>query len=129
MKYLDCIELLNLAYQLLRPEQRDQVPVSKLMELEMLVNQAYRRTDSQEVRTMLSDISAAVGLARQNAAIQYLPANMKEAFVAGIQKCMSTVCELAWAYYMEHDVPEDQEALLRIVVEYHFLQGDDISDC
>lgn len=126
MKYLDCIELLSLALSQLRQGQRDQVPVSKLTELTLLVNQAYRRTDSQQLRTMLSDINNAISLAQQNAAIQYLPAAMKEAFVQGLQKCMAHVCTQAWDYYTDHDVPEDQDALLRIIVEHHYLQGDEI---
>lgn len=91
----------------------------------MLVNQAYRRTDSEFLRTMLSDIANAISLAQQNTSIQFLPANMKEAFVSGIQKCQAHMCRLAWEYYSENDVPEDQPDLLRTVIEYHYMQGDE----
>lgn len=93
----------------------------------MLVTQTFKRSDDAYTRTMLSDISNAVGLAQQNTAIQFLPANMKEAFISGIQKCLSHICEMAWDWYTDHDVPEDQPALLRTVVEYHYLQGDEAS--
>lgn len=128
MKYLGCIELLSLALQLLRPEQRDQVPVSKLKELAMLVNQAIRRNDDDNLRVQLYDVANAIDLASQNTAIQFLPASMKGAFIDGLEECLKTVCSLAWDYYSERDVPEDQDRLLRTIVEYHYLQGDVVDD-
>ena len=123
MKYLDCIELLNLALQQLRKGQRDQVPLTKLQEVLILVTQSYRRTDNTEAQTALGDVINGLNVAQQNTAVKFLPITMKEVLVQGIDKALIIFCDLAWDYYMDHDVPEDQFELLRLIVEYHYLKG------
>lgn len=123
MKYLDCIELLNLALQQLRKGQRDQVPLSKLPEVLTLVTQSYRRTDNDEVKTFLTDVINGLNIAQQNTAVKFLPVSMKETLVEGIERALASICDLAWDYYTEHDVPEDHPNLLRTIVEYHYFKG------
>ena len=47
---------------------------------------------------------------------------MRDVLVQGVQNCLADVCDAAWDYYSNRDVPiTDQTVpLLRIVVGYHF---------
>lgn len=123
MKYLDCIELLSLALAQLKKGQRDQVPLSKLREVQTLVTRTIQRLEEPEPKTWLMDVINALSVAMQNTAVQYLPNTMKETLVEGITNCLAEVCDLAWDYYTTHDVPENQDTLLRTIVEYHYCKG------
>lgn len=123
LKYLDCIELLRLALQTLRKGQRDQVPMSRMPEVSMLVTQSLNRTDDGTVKTYLLDVVNGINVAQQNTAIQFLPASMKEVLVQGIENVLVTLCDNAYTYYEEHDVPLEHKELLRTVVEYHLFKG------
>lgn len=123
LKYLDCIELLRLALQTLRKGQRDQVPMSRMPEVSMLVTQSLNRTDDGTAKTYLLDVVNGINVAQQNTAIQFLPASMKEVLVQGIENALVTLCDSAYAYYEEHDVPLEHKELLRTVVEYHLFKG------
>lgn len=124
MKYLDCIELLKLALELLHKEQRAQIPVSKLQEVTTLVTACQRRTTQGEVKTVLSDVVGGVTMIQANTAIQFLPVAMRDALVDGISRALTSVADAAWDYYSENECPEGADELLRTVVEYHLLKGD-----
>jgi len=124
MKYLDCIELLNLALQTLKSGQRDQVPLTKLSEVQTLVLRCKVRAEGVPmVQPICDDLLLAVNIAQQNKAVRYLSHDMRDSLVKGLHKCLGYVCEAAWEYYSDHDVPLADETfpLLRTVVEYHFL--------
>lgn len=123
MKYLDCIELLSLALKTLRKGQRDQVPMSKMLEVSTLVTQSLNRVDDANAQTMLIDVLNGVNVAQQNAAIKFLPATMKEVLVEGLEGALTRIADVAWDYYSEHDVPENQHNVLRTLVEYHLFKG------
>lgn len=122
MKYLDCIELLSLALQLLKSGQRDQVPLSKLTEVQVLVMRCSKRAeDLPLVTARCNDILMGIGVAQSNQAVKYLPQAMRDTLVQGLKACMYGVCDAAWDYYSTRDVPISEETipLLRLVVAYH----------
>lgn len=127
MKYLGCIELLNLALQLLKSGQRDQVPLSKLVEVQTLVMRCSKRaTDLPLATARCNDVLMGISVAQANQAVMYLPQSMRDVLVQGIQACLSDVCAAAWEYYSQNDVPISDETmpLLRTVVAYHFAKGE-----
>lgn len=123
MKYLDCIELLNLALQLLKSGRRDQVPLTKLSEVQTLVMRCMKRSeDLPIVQARCNDLLMGISVAQGNQAVLYLPQSMRDVLVQGIQNCLSDICDAAWDYYSTRDVPMSDQTmpLLRIVVSYHF---------
>lgn len=123
MKYLDCIELLNLALQLLKNGQRDQIPLSKLTEVQILVTRCAKRApDLPFVTAKCSDLLMGISVARTNQAVRYLPQQMRDILTQGIQACMAEICDAAWEYYSTREVPISDETipLLRVLVSYHF---------
>lgn len=125
MKYLDCIELLELALKLLHKGQRDQVPMSKLQDLQTLVTRTMSRLKDETPKARLTDVVAGIMAAQTNTAVANLPAAMRDTLVAGIDEALSLICDLAWDYYTDNDVPEDEDSvpLLRTVVQYHYERG------
>lgn len=127
MKYLGCIELLNLALQLLKSGQRDQVPLSKLTEVQTLVMRCVKRSeDLPFVTARCNDILMGISVAQANQAVKHLPQSMRDVLVQGIQACLSDICEVVWEYYSTHDVIISDETipLLRTVVSNHFNKGE-----
>lgn len=97
--------------------------MSKMQEVATLVTQSLNRVDDDNAKTYLMDVLNGVNVAQQNAAIKFLPASMKEVLVEGIENALTRVSDVAWDYYSEHDVPLEQEKLLRTLVEYHLFKG------
>lgn len=123
MKYLDCIELLKLALQLLKSGQRDQVPLSKLPEVQTLVMRCLKRSENLPmVQAKCNDLLMGISVAQANQSVVYLPQSMRDVLVQGIQSCLSDICDAAWAYYSVRDVEVTDQTipLLRTVVYYHF---------
>ena len=123
MKYLDCIELLKLALQLLKSGQRDQVPLSKLPEVQTLVMRCLKRSENLPmVQAKCTDLRMGISVAQANQSVVYLPQSMRDVLVQGIQSCLSDICDAAWAYYSVRDVEVTDQTmpLLRTVVYYHF---------
>lgn len=127
MKYLDCIELLNLALQILKSGQRSQVPLAKLTEVQTLVTRCSKKVrELPLVTARCEDILIGIGVAQANQAIQYLPQSMRDVLIQGIQSCLSAICDVAWDYYSTCDVPISEETipLLRTLVANHFEKGE-----
>ena len=74
------------------------------------------------VQARCSDLLMGISVAQGNQAVLYLPQSMLDVLVQGVQNCLADVCDAAWDYYSNRDVPiTDQTVpLLRIVVGYHF---------
>ena len=89
----------------------------------MLVTQSLNRVDDDTAKTYLMDVLNGVVVAQQNAAVQYLPASMKDVLVEGIDKALAVIADLAWDHYLMNDVPEGNDEVLRTVVEYHLFKG------
>lgn len=89
----------------------------------MLVSQCINRVDDDTSKTFLVDVLSGCAVAQQNSAVQYLSASMKDVLVEGIDKALATIADLAWDYYLEHDVPEGHDSVLRTIVEYHLFKG------
>lgn len=126
MKYLACIELLTAMLRILRRGQRDQVPMARMPELMRLILSVIERIDNDNIvaKVKLNDVYSALFLASQNKGVEYLPSAMKETITSGINDALCAVSDTAWDYYTTRDVPIDQDALLRIVVQYHYLRGE-----
>lgn len=126
MKYLDSIELLNLALRLLKSGQRDQVPVSKLAEVQLLVLRCRKRVaDVPMAPTICDDVVMGISVVRNNQTIQFVPQDIRDTLIQGLQDCLAQVCAAAWSYYCDTDVPISDETipLLRTIVAYHFNKG------
>ena len=126
MRYLECIELLNLALQLLRDGQREQVPLSRLAEVQILVMRLRTRlTDIPIAASLCDDITGAITIAQSNKSVMNLSQRMRDILVTGLHDCLSAVCEAGWEYYSNHDVPisETTIPLLTILVSNHFNRG------
>lgn len=95
----------------------------KMLEVSTLVTQSLNRVDDANAQTMLIDVLNGVNVAQQNAAIKFLPATMKEVLVEGLEGALTRIADVAWDYYSEHDVPENQHDVLRTLVEYHLFKG------
>ena len=124
MKYLDCIELLRLALQVLKEGKRDQVPISKVAEVQTLVLRCMDRCrDLPLISTRCEDVLLAANLAQSNKSLMCLTNTMRDALVRGVRACLSGICEASWDYYMENDVmvTNETEPLLRTIVVYHYL--------
>lgn len=123
MKYLDCIELLELALQLLKNGRRDQVPVSKLTEVQTLIVGCRKRAvENPMLEARCDDILLGISAVQGGSSITYLPQSMRDVLLQGIQECLASVCSDAWDYYSVHDVPISNQTtpLLRTVVAYHY---------
>ena len=78
------------------------------------------------VQARCSDLLMGISVAQGNQAVLYLPQSMRDVLVQDRgylwQNCLADVCDAAWDYYSNRDVPiTDQTVpLLRIVVGYHF---------
>lgn len=74
------------------------------------------------VQARCSDLLMGISVTQGNQAVLYLPQSMRDVLVQGVQNCLADVCDAAWDYYSNRDVPiADQTVpLLRIVVGYHF---------
>lgn len=126
MKYLECIELLNHALQLLRDGQREQVPVVRLSEVQTLVTRVMlRMTEQQLVIVRCNDVVGAIDIAQRRKDMLNLTQRMRDIIVSGLHDCLDTVCDVAWDYYTEHDVPisDDTIPLLTSLVTNHFNRG------
>lgn len=97
--------------------------MSRMQEVSTLVTQSLNRTDSDTAKTYLLDVLNGIGVARQNAAIHYLPATMKDLLVDGIDNALTCVADAAWDYYSENDVPLEHRDILTTIVEYHLFKG------
>lgn len=74
----------------------------------------------------LEDTVSAIYMVQANTALQYIPNNMKEAIIGGLDDALGAICNEAWDYYSQNDVPEvtsETEPLLRTIVEYHYEKG------
>ena len=126
MKYLECIELLNNALQLLRDGQREQVPVARLPEVQTLVTRVMLRlTDLPLAMVRCNDVIGAMDIAQRRKDMLNLTQRMRDIIVNGLHDCLDTVCDAGWDYYTEHDVPisEDTKPLLTTLVANHFNRG------
>lgn len=85
MKYLDYVELLSLVLQLLKSEQCDQVPLSKLSEMQALVMGCMERSeDFPMMQARCNDLLMSISVAQGNQAVLYLPRFMRDVLVQGV---------------------------------------------
>ena len=123
MKYLDCIELLNLALKLLKSGERVQVPVSKLTEIQLIVVRVNSRLETypnmEIARSMMHDLMLSIGVAQENKAVKFLNDQMKQALVEGIRATKKHIASEAYQYYSNTDFePTPQNIpLMREVVQ------------
>ena len=68
------------------------------------------------------DVLLALNIAQSNQAVKYIPQTMRDVLIRGLEDCMNLVCEAAWVYYSNEDVPisPQTEPLLRLIVQHHF---------
>lgn len=91
------------------------------------MTQTMMRIEEPEIKLSLRDTLNGIGVAQENAAVKFLPASMKDLLVKSVNQILYDVCEKAWSYYTDHDVPLEHESLLRVIVEYHYCKGADLS--
>ena len=124
MKYLDCIELLNLASTILHATDRVQVSVKKMLEFQMVLVRIQTKLgddlNNVVIGPTLTDLFMSVQEIEKSKGIEYLSAAMKATLVAGILSIKYEVCKLAYNYYSYTDFKPDATTipLMREVVEY-----------
>lgn len=126
MKYLDCVELLQLALQILKNGQQGQVPVSRLDEVLVLLKRCSDKLlDLPTAQAKCFDLLAGISVVQANKSVLYLPQAMRGTLLQGISSVLTEVCEAAWCHYSVHDAPVNDQTipLLRTIVEYHFSNG------
>ncbi len=87
------------------------------------MTQSLSRMENDTAKAYLLDVLNGAAVAKQNAAVHFLPATIKSLLVEGIDNALTCVADDAWDYYSEHDVPLEHKDLLRTIVEYHLFKG------
>lgn len=128
MKYLDCMEMLNYGLQILKENQRVQVPVSKLNELLMVVTRTTERLKDEQTpafRTTRDDIIQAISVIQDMKSVKYMSDNMKNNLVDGVETLKLEVAKLAYEYYSMCDFEPTKEIIpiMRDVVRTYSLGG------
>lgn len=131
MTYLNSIELLNLALELLKSERRDQVLVGKIADIKALMVKAkkYLNKDSDQPNAIFeakcADVLQACFLVEKSVKEGAIPMAMRDALVKGVEEALKAVCDEAWDYYSVHDVNDTNpvyRTLYRTIVEYHYKE-------
>ena len=128
MKYLDCIEMLNYALNVLKVDSRVQVPVSKMQEVLMILTRLSKRMEndaSMQFATLLNDSINAIGVVQSMSSIKYLSDTMKQTLAEGLYSIKFEVATVAFNYYSTNDFePTDTVIpLMRDVVKTVSLGG------
>lgn len=128
MKYLDCMEMLNYGLQVLKENQRVQVPVVKLNELLLIITRTTDRLKEEQTpafRTTRDDLIQAINVVQEMKSVKYLSDNMKNNLVDGIETLKLEVAKLAYDFYSMNDFDPSPEVipLMRDVVRSYSLGG------
>lgn len=117
MKYLDCIEILNYALDILKSGQRNQIAVSKLSELVMVLVSANRKMEQESeilFKSTFNDLIQAIAVVQDMRDVKFLNDNMKQTLVDGVLTLKGVVAQKAYEYYSVHDFEPTEEIIPRM---------------
>lgn len=128
MKYLDSIEMFNYALDVLKAEQRVQVPVSKMTELLMIILNIQKKIGEEmgsQYQSTHMDLLQAIGVVQEMKNVRYLSDNMKSTLVNGVTELKAMVAKTAYNYYMttEFEPTEEVIPIMRDVVRTYVIEG------
>lgn len=121
MKYLICIELLNLALKQLKAGRRDLIPLSALDAVQILLMQARNNLTGTAI-PLCDDVVLAIDIMKQQSNMVTISSDLKNVVISGIRGVLEIVCADAWDYYKTEDVPVQEGTIdaLKTVVYYHY---------
>ena len=130
MNYLECIQLLSYLLEKLYAEQRRQVPVSRLDEIQMIIVGVNKKLESEYAANpvlsiKVSDLQAGIISIKDTPGLQVLTEQMKQALVDGIIALRDELCLKAYFYYRTHDFEPTEKVIkvMRTVVEVALAKG------
>ena len=116
MSYLECIAMLQYLLRKLYSEQRQQVSVSIVKEVQLILTQVKKKLGDDldcSVSSGLDDLFRATQeITTSN--VQVLTATMKGALVDGIEELVSTLQLAAFEYFKVHDF-EPTESVIPVM--------------
>lgn len=130
MKYLECIQLLSYLLEKLYAEQRKQVPVSVMDEVQMIVvginkklEELYKGNPTLSVR--VTDLQSAIIAIKNTAGLEVLTESMKSALVDGIIALRDELCIQAFIYFRTNEFEPTPKVVkvMRTVVEVSLSKG------
>lgn len=130
MNYLECIQLLCYLLEKLHADQRQQVSVSKLDEIQMIVVGINKKLESEYasnpiLSARVTDLQSGIISIKDTPGLQVLTEQMKQALVSGIVALRDELCLKAYFYFRTHDFEPTPKVIkvMRTVVEVALAKG------
>lgn len=128
MHYLKCIVLLDFLQKKLFAEQRQQVPVSVVNEVQTSIIGVQKLLENEknpEMNSRLNDLMESTLVIKSTDGLVYLTESMKNALTGGIMDLSNTIALEAYSYFQTHDFEPTDEIIpvMRNVVKVALAKG------
>lgn len=128
MHYLECIALLGFLRKKLYAEQRTQVPIAVVDEVQTTIIALQKRLEKEhnaEIDSRIRDLMSSILAIQSTKGLDNLTESMKNTLISGLTEVSDTISLLAFRYFQTHDFEPTDEIIpvMRNVVRVALAKG------